>query len=244
MGFVWLGCGKSTDVVQYMAIKRDVAIVFENNNGGLALARAARNGDVEKINKLVSDGADVNVVGKEGITPLWWSAFAQNYPGFVALLEAHANPNFKTKGVEASSLMYFIARFEDPRFLEAALKHGGDPNLVDPDALETPLFPAVMFHRLDNVELLIKAGADLNAQNPINGWTVPMKALGGYPRTDYHLVYRLLEAGSNPKLLTKEGSTVADLIATNRDISPGNNNPWKDKVVAFLKEKGVEAKSQ
>ncbi len=44
------------------------------SNLNTELLNAAKNGDIEKVKSLISEGADVNVVDKNGDTPLIWAA--------------------------------------------------------------------------------------------------------------------------------------------------------------------------
>src|SRR5262249_1181589 len=140
-------------------------------------------------------GVDVNVVGQHDITPLWWAAWTDNYDGFAALLDKGANPN--RQRAEGYPIMHLVANAKDARLLEAALKHGGDPNLRDSRSGETPLFPAIVLGRKTQIGLLLAAGADVNAQMPISRQTLAMTAIGA--QGDYEIVYQLLQKGADPK---------------------------------------------
>jgi ankyrin repeat protein len=135
--------------------------------------------------------------------------------------------------------MIFIAAFSDHRFLEAALKHGGNPNLKDTESGEVPLFRAMLFGYQRNIDLLLAAKADVNAQLPISGYTLPMAAM---ERADYHLVYRLFEAGSDPALTGKGVGNIADTIIIRSVHASNNNDPWRKKVLEYLAIKGVKPK--
>jgi ankyrin repeat protein len=216
-------------------MKYNCAEVFGEGTPALSLAEAAGRGDTSQIDKLVSNGANVNAVGQEDITPLWWAAFAQNINGFEALLEKGADPNAQRK--DQYPLMIFIAAFSDHRFLEVALKHGGDPSLRDVKSGVTPLYRAIEFAHQRNIDLLLAAKADVNAQLLISGDTLPMAAM---TRADYHLVYRLFQAGSDPALTGKGVGNIADTIIIRSVHASNNNDPWRKKVLEYLAIKGVK----
>ena len=170
------GCSPGGGTVRRGRLTYNATEVFGASTPALALADAASRGDVEEIGRLIASGVDANTVGQHGITPLWWAGFAKNYEGFTALLSKGANPNAQRS--EGYPIMYMIAGMSDARFLEVALKHGGDANLRDSESSQTPLFPAVERGLQRQVDLLLAAKANVNAQDPISGETIPMVAVG------------------------------------------------------------------
>lgn len=232
-----LGCNKGDVVVGHGSMSYNLLEVFSNDPSALALTKAVGRGDVKEVNSQISIGANVNAVGKFDITPLWWAAWTENYEGFVALLDRGANPN--DQRAEGYPIMYLVADMKDGRFLEAALKHGGDPNLRDKLSGQTPLFPAVQNGRKAQIDILLTAKADVNAQMPSSHWTLPMLAIAS--RADYQVAYQLLLAGANPALKTSNGQTLADIIELKSINASNNDDPWRAKVLEILKSKGVTA---
>jgi len=230
------GCGRGGGTVQHGDLSYDASEVFAGT-GALPLAKAAGRGDVKEIERQVASGVDVNTIGKHAITPLWWAAWAGNYEGFAALLDKGANPNVQRPEYP---IMYLVAGMDDPRFLEAALKHGGDPNLLEGVTGNGPLWPAVRDGLKTQIDLLLAAGADVNVQAPTNGQTLPMLALGA--RKDYELAYRLLQAGADPKIKAFADSTLADTIELVSLHASNNDDPWRKKVIEFLKTNGITVK--
>ncbi len=49
------------------------------------------------MEELVKEGANVNEIGKDGITPLFFCILGKKYEGFEKLLELGANPNYVVK---------------------------------------------------------------------------------------------------------------------------------------------------
>jgi ankyrin repeat protein len=228
-------CGCDNRILTQGRLRYNVDEVFADNPKTLELACAARQGRTKRIDELVRQGANVNSVGKEEITPLWWAAFAENYDGFLALLEKRANPNQQRSN--GLPVMHLVANCKDPRFLEAALKYGGDPNLIDRRTGETPVFPAALGGFQRHIDLLLSAGANLNAQKATTGETPSMVAIGA--RADYHLVYRFFDAGADPTIKTRSGITLADIIKVRSINSSNNSDPWRKKVIDYMRSKGM-----
>ena len=193
-----------------------------------ALAEAAQNGNVRKIDALIAKGVNVNGTGKYGITPLFSAAQVQNKKGFKALLEHGANPN--VVGSDGYTTLNFIARLSDPYFLKLALKHGANPNLVEPATGKTPIFLAVSPYAQENLPLLIEAGANLNYKVPSTGNTPIMAAA---IINQYDAVWKLISAGADYRMKNKYGDDLSGII------QEGGVNPsykWLQKVVEFLKQ--------
>lgn len=231
------GCENSNNTIRHGNLSYNAAEVFRDNSLTLSLAKAAGRGDVKEVNRLVAAGAKINDVGGYHITPLWWALWAKDFEGFEALLDDGANPNAQRP--EGFPIMCLAADMDDSRFLAAALKHGGDPNLRDSQSGETPIFRAVLNGYTAQIDLLLAAKADLNAQDPISHWTLPMVAIGS--RADYQLAYRFLENGSNPMLKTSNGRTLVDIINTTSINASNNGDPWREKTLELLRSKGVKA---
>jgi ankyrin repeat protein len=194
-----------------------------------ALAEAAQNGDVRKIDALIAKGVNVNGTGKYGITPLFSAAQVQNKKGFKALLEHGANPN--VVGSDGYTTLNFIARLSDPDFLKLALKHGANPNLVEPATGKTPIFLAVSPYAQGNLPILINAGANLNYKIPSTGWTPMMQAV---IFGQFDTVYKLLKAGADYKIKDNSGWDLENYIDARATAGPGKK--WRDKVIEYLKQ--------
>jgi len=199
------------------------------------LAIATQHGDVEKIDVLIKQGADVNGRGKYGITPLFSAWQARNKAGYKALLDHGANPN--VIGSYGHTLLNLIAGTDDPYYLKLALAHGANPNLVEPWSGDTPLFSAVTPDGKVNLPLLIKAGANLDYQEPITKETAVLQAAD---LNQFDAVYVLLQAGASCKLKAVHGYTLRE--ATNHSLKWTNRDNklyrWAERVLQFLNKHG------
>jgi ankyrin repeat protein len=235
--FFMVGCDRGGGTVRRGSLSYNATEVFGEGSLALALAKAAGRGDKEEIDRLIAAGADVNAVGKHGMTPLWWAAWKEDYRGFERLLEKGADPN--AQRTEGLPIMHAVTYVRDSRFLATALKHGGDPNQWDLKSDESPLFPAVRHNYKAQIDLLLAPKADLNAQAGDSRRTLPMAAIGA--RRDYELAYRLLQLGSNPHLTNANGGTLFDAIATASRNASNNDDPYRAKVLELLAKEGITA---
>lgn len=205
-----------------------------------ALVRAVEKEDVKEIDRLVTQGINVNARGKDGMTPLIWAIYHLKKASYRALLEHGADPNLQIQSGRhaGGSVMQAAAGLSDSFYLKLALEHGGNPNLVNPYSSykRTPLFSAIdpfNPHVKENVDMLIKSGANLNTD--FNGVTPLMSAVAS---GRYDIVYLLLQAGADFHLEQK--SLVAYIQIRNDDPNNIMTTVWKKKVIEFLNAHGVE----
>jgi len=229
-----MGC-KTVDAANKPLLTLSLTEIFEK---GLVrdLAHEAAKGNVKNIDKLIAKGVDVNAVGESGLPILYWALHELSFDGFVALLERGANPNHQWR--TGSSVMSWAARLDDSKFLMAALEHGGDANLRDPSGKTTPLFNAVSESGEGNIEILLQASADINAQDGM-GSTPAIKAAN---LNRYDLVLKLLKHNADHKLKNNWGVTLVDRMEDIRvtiDLE-SEEFKWRLKVIDYLREKGVE----
>lgn len=228
------GCDREGGTVGYGNLTYNATEIFGKGTPALELAKAAGRGDVKEVNRLVASGVNVNTAGQHDITPLWWALWKKNYEGFIALLNQGANPN--AQHADGYPIMYLAADMNDSRFLEATLNHGGNPNLPGRGGWP-PLVMAVQSGFKTNVDLLLAAKADANWHDSISGETLPMVAIGS--RVDYEMAYQLLEHGADPTLKAFHGKTLADTIELVSKNASNNNDPWRAKVIEYLRSKGM-----
>lgn len=208
--------------------------------GGTPLMRAVRTGNAQAVQLLVNHGADVNAAeAAHGQTALMW-AVVQHHPTVVQLLiEAGAN-------VEARSTIW------RQRVVICCQTFNGDANVDTIDEEEgglTPLLFAAREGDLEGARLLLAAGADVNATDPVGATGLvaaaraghgsiatllldygadPNAAGAGYSalhaavlRADLGLVNTLLAHGANPNARLVKGSPAR---RTSRDFA--FNKSW------------------
>ncbi|QMU62446.1 MAG: hypothetical protein GKR92_12350 [Gammaproteobacteria bacterium] len=206
-----------------------------------ALAKAAGNGDLDTIEKLVDEGVDVNSKGKRKATPII-VAFG-NIHGFRKLLELGADPNVVYD--DGTAVMHWAARHRDIAFLKAALEHNGDPNIVDSFSFkETTLIASIRsdgkFGEYPQTILLLDAGADLDKKDAFGGTAVIKAAI----LKRYDIVYELLNRGADYTIETDRYVSLSSLM--HRDRSSLNKSDksyvWFTKSENWLNDKGFAVK--
>jgi cytohesin len=133
------------------------------------LADAARRQDKQAILSLLAKKADVNAIQPDGATALHWAVYAEDAELTGALIRAGANVNVRNNyGV---SPLAIAAKHANPNILGQLMKAGADPNdkinFINAD--ETPLMHAARAGNVDAVNMLLLAGAQVNARESWNG---------------------------------------------------------------------------
>ena len=219
-----------------MGERGDGAASYFEGDQARKLEEAVVRGDEKEIQRLVAKGANVNMVGRDGITPLLLAMLRRNLSTFRQLLELGADANYLTGG---DSAVHFAAAADDLNWLKLVLQHGGDPNLVGKYG-QTPLFGALSAIQMENLQLLIQSGADLNHQDS-TGNTAMMRAAG---LNRYDLVLTLLDAGADYRVTDHWGFSLADDIARSR-VDPNNElYSWRERVIQWLEKRGVTIELQ
>ena len=196
----------------------------------VALTKAAVAGDADKVAKLVKEGANVNAVGNNGATPLVWALNAKNPRGVEALLKSGADPNLVTDKYRASP-MYFLSGGNEPELLRLVLKYGGNPNHPGKGRIqERPLSVAASEGRIENIKMLLDAGADVNAHDQYNASAASVASA----QANFDATALLLEHGFNFNLPYLARGVKGRVVPAS-----SNRQHWKDKVIQMLKDRGV-----
>lgn len=206
---------------------------FKNQNE-IEICHAIEWGDTNKIQKLLNGEININTQGyKDDMTFVMWALLKQNKSSYQYLLENRADPNLKTTN---GSIMNFVVIPEDPFWLKLALEHGGDPNT--PSGNQSIIFKAIEQHRIENINLLLKTGADINYQNKISKDTPLVMAMNG---SRYNIAYMLLEKGANPELKKRDIIFIITKTRPYSDVGDYEQQvEWREKVIKLLEQKGFK----
>ena len=210
----------------------------------LKLAIASENGDVDEIQQLTRQkgvNPDKEFSSREGIPLLAWPLRAKNLQGLEAMLESGADPDArlvkKMNGevIRFNNAMVYAAKMDDPRFLDALLRHRGDPDTRNSNN-ETLLFQAfISGNQWKNVQLLVENGADINAPSIGPSDTVISWYSG---RGAFEHVYWLLEHGADPTVMLTSSIGKPDRMFIAEDIYWGITTPdllpWQKKCQQWL----------
>ncbi|MVW72282.1 ankyrin repeat domain-containing protein [Bordetella sp. 15P40C-2] len=141
--------------------------------GGTLLCLAAARDDVVMLNVLRAAGADLELMGVNGKTPLLAAVSGGNVRAVKVLLEMGA----KIDGPypEGRALFTAIER-ADAHMVELVLDLGTPVNVRNPETGLTPLLTAIRAQKTDVVHLLLQRGADVTARD-YRGYSVLLSAM-------------------------------------------------------------------
>ena len=175
------------------------------DKGAQALAVAAEFGDAAEVRRLMKEeGVNPDkYFSPEGMPLIAWPVFTKNPAGLKAMLENGADPNAavlhpaqdteRFRGRHENNAMVWAAKQEDSIYLRYLLDHGGNPNARNSNG-ETLLFQAFIWQdQWQNVQLLVKRGADVNAKSQVTTILHDYTGRGAFEKA-----YWLLEHGADP----------------------------------------------
>jgi len=243
-----------------LLIRAGADVKAANRDGATPLFLASQNGSAAMIEKLLKAGADVNApILSHGETALMMAARSGNAAAVKVLLEHGAQVNAKDN-LRGTTAMMWAAEQGHAAVLQLLADHGADlaaqskvitpvarrglgyagggraasggpPPLGAPKGGLTALLFAARQGALDCVQLLVKAGADVN-QTSVDGSSPLLVAVqNGY----YNIASFLLDSGANPNLANNKGWTPLYLAVKNRNTEttaiPG---PSTDGALEFI----------
>jgi ankyrin repeat protein len=174
---------------------------------------------------------NINSRTKDGVSLLWWAVNAGDYESFMFFLENGANPLGQT--LDTYNVMELCAFQEDQKFLEGALKFGGNANLISYHGRVTPIFVAVKYHRFNNVQVLLNSGASVSVADNI-GRT---PALWASEANAFKILLMLLEKGSDPTVKDIWGLNVLESLNEKELESSNPQLSYLKKAISFIEEK-------
>ena len=139
------------------------------------LHQAARAGNIEQVQSLISNGADVNVKDEDGGTPLHEAAFKGHKEVTELLISNRADVNAKNK--DGWTPLFLALPTGNIDLVALLTVNGADVNVKCGRDMETPLHYAAREGYKEITELLIAKGANLNARQRIakHHCTMPSK---------------------------------------------------------------------
>ena len=147
-----------------MLLKQGADVNEVQGDGMTALHWAASRGNIAATRMLVSAGARLDPVTRNGnYTPLHLAAQNGRVETVRALLAAGANVNALTSSGGASAL-HFAASSGDAATVEALIEKGAPVNGRESAFSQTPLMWAAAANRVSAITALIKRGADIEAE--------------------------------------------------------------------------------
>jgi uncharacterized protein len=131
---------------------------------------AAKRDDVKAVEEAIRQKADVNAAQPDGATAIHWAAHYGDLPIAEALLKAGANVNAVEEG--GVTPLVLAAMNGDEAMVGRLIRAGAQPNL----GRETAMLAAARSGSVPVMQLLLGAGGDPNAKEPVRGQTALMWA--------------------------------------------------------------------
>lgn len=168
------------------------------------LMNAAADNRVEDVQRLLAEGADVNICDKCGYTPLHMGAPHARIVR--VLVDAGAEVDARSCDDKRTPLM--SALWEGGTDSVTLLLAAGADVHARNDGGCTPLNFAVLYDHPDVVRTLINAGADVNARDKY-GYTPLSDA---YRMGNFRTAHTLLMHGAHDDVMSRSGDTVREHI--------------------------------
>lgn len=121
-------------------------------------------GESARLETVLANGWDANVLSRDGFLPLALAAFFGNATAFDRLLPLTRDINMRARNPQQVAPLHAACARRDARMVEALLRAGADPNLPQAGGF-TPLHAAAQHGDATIAGLLRLFGADLNQLN-------------------------------------------------------------------------------
>ena len=201
----------------------------------LALVKAARRCDESKLSELVAEGADLDGMGVDGMTPLTWMVVKHNYRGLTCLLEAGATPDYQAEieyygqRTYVTALEYAVA-MRDTRYMKALLESGADPALsINPVSGTPVVYSAILAGRVENIEILIDHGFDINHVSKFGSTAITRAAR----MNKFQIALWLYEHGADPSLTDETAPSPSSALDSIKRYGAAGVNRWSKDVGAY-----------
>ena len=220
-------------------------VYFEGDQ--LALDRAIYNGETKELKNLIKENKiDLNKLGKEGYTLLFYALEIEEYDMVKILLENGADPNVATlrtyvpgagkqpePEIQTNIELACYSNYNID-YLKLLLLYGAN---VNDTRAGSPVTRAVNGDQRDKIKFLIKNGANLNLI-PEQG-TTPLVTAGVLRRWD--LIELFLDAGTDP-FLDDNGSNLQKEIQNyiTHFEGVGSNKRDLKHLIRRLQKEGME----
>jgi ankyrin repeat protein len=184
--------------------------------GDTALMVAARTGKPEAVRVLLDRGAQVNAKESWGdTTALMWAVAARNSEAAKLLIERGADLNARSKFVPSTT----GRGFEGTTPVEAT---PGQPAEEHSSGLFTPLMFAAREGDLASAQILVAAGADINARAGDGKDALSIAIFNG----NYDVASFLIDSGANVNQADAQRFTPLFWAVDRRNMETAPNFPW------------------
>lgn len=222
--------------------------INEKYDGNSPLTLAAYYRKTKAALSLIKLGTNVNLPLKSDeyadSTPLFLAVLAQDLQLVEALLSANANVNFPCKGFYEGMTPLHLASTRDATLIQLLIQAGADKNarLASDNRDQTPLMLAVTYGIEKEVEVLLRAGVDINAamnKGEYKGATALHLAAKCPTDSASEKVQLLIDHGADVNLVDAEGKTALHWLLIHH-----HTNEAALKVARILLENDINVNAQ
>lgn len=213
----------------------EVAMYFQKSDAEASLESAIQRDDAAGVAMAISKGANVNTIGKQGVTPLAFAVGKMKTHAVAELLRNKARADLRDVEGDNAVTLAASAYKKSPVLLEMLLNAGADPNTPLPNG--NPLIVRFLNdHNLDAVRYLHSKGANVDAKDRAGE---PLVIHYGTTQ-DWDSLYTLLSLGAKFSY-PNEATSWRNIFSTPSTTSP--DSPlwgYKVKVWRFLKQQNQD----
>ena len=155
------------------------------------VADAIMRGDLGAARALIQKKADVNAPQHDGATALHWAVYRDSVEAVDLLVRAGAKSSPNREGMTPLAM---AALYGSAPIVDRLLKAGADAKQLGPNG-ESMVMLAARNGNPEVIRLLVEAGANVNAREPLRGTTALMWAV---EQRHPEAVEALLKAGADP----------------------------------------------
>ena len=204
-----------TETVRYAVGLKEVEVDHATHNGGTALHWAAHNNHADVVQVLIDAGADIEARDNTGYSPLHFACRSGSLDTVKLLVRAGAGVRAGDEGFTCLIHASRNGHTETVRYL--VVVEGAQLDHVSDDYNHTALHGAADNYQADVVQVLIDAGADIEARD--NTGCSPLLTSSNREFDCDVIVKKLVEAGARVRAMNTKGQTCLHLAAYFGNIS-------------------------
>jgi ankyrin repeat protein len=216
---LFIGCSISDNKpIQYddldyikSKIRKDKTVINKSDeNGNTFLHKAARNGDIDTVKYLVSQGADISVKNDYGQTPLQLAVIQSEFKIVEYLVSQSAK--LDSKDNDGETPLHRASDYGYTKIVKFLVSHGAHVNVLD-NYGNSPLHFAVDKVWLDIIKYLVSHGADVNAVDDLGNTPLHniVNSQWSWSKEKLEIVKFLVSQGSDINKADQHGMTALDL---------------------------------
>jgi ankyrin repeat protein len=172
---------------------------------------AIEKGSTDVVENLLRENSiNINQQDKFGLTPLFLAVQNEHVSITKLLIQHSANVNIQDK--DGVTVLWLASGMGNLEITKLLLDANADYNLVPNEIRLTPIHAAAAYNFIGTIELLVKAGANINEQDA-DGQTALWQAA---EKNNSALIRELCKLGADPNTVNKEYNASAVTVAVYR----------------------------